>query len=150
MNYENEEVVDQLAEQLAQLKKEANRTADWEARLNAINELAKIKSDEAVKILHFVAKADHITKVRKAAAKALKKAGKEVPSYEAPKFGFFKDLRKVFLRIKKSLPQDHTYEDFKVKLEKMRIDIYNTYEGEKGAQFDAWLKDMWETTTRQK
>jgi len=150
MNYENEEVVDQVAEQLAQLKKEANRTADWEARLHAVNELAKVKSDEALKILQYVAKGDHVTKVREAAAAALKKAGADVPAYEAPKFGFFKDLRKVFLRIKKSLPKDHSYEDFKVKLEKMRIDIYNTYEGEKGANFDAWLKEMWETTTSQK
>ena len=78
------------------------------------------------------------------------KDGESVPTYEAPKFGFFKDLRKVFLRIKKSLPKDHTYEDFKVKLEKMRSDIYNTYEGEKGAAFDAWLKEMWETTTTQR
>ena len=54
------------------------------------------------------------------------------------------------MRIKKSLPKDHTYEDFKVKLEKMRIDIYNTYEGEKGEAFDSWLKDMWETTTSQR
>ena len=146
----NQEVTNNLPENFNELKKEVNRTADWEARLAAVNELGKIQADEAMKILQYVAKADHVTKVREAAAKALKKNGKSVPSYELPKFGLFKDLRKVFLRIKKSLPKDHTYEDFKVKLEKMRIDIYNTYEGEKGAQFDAWLKEMWETTTRQK
>ena len=146
----NQEVTSNLPENFDVLKKEVNRTADWEARLAAVNELGKIQADEAMKILQYVAKADHVTKVREAAAKGLKKNGKSVPTYEAPKFGFFKDLRKVFLRIKKSLPKDHTYEDFKVKLEKMRIDIYNTYEGEKGAEFDAWLKDMWETTTTQR
>ncbi len=146
----NQEVTSNLPENFDVLKKEVNRTADWEARLAAVQELSKIKEEEAIKILQYVAKADHVTKVREAAAKALKKNGKSVPSYELPKFGLFKDLRKVFLRIKKSLPKDHTYEDFKVKLEKMRIDIYNTYEGEKGAEFDAWLKDMWETTVSQR
>ena len=146
----NNQEVTNLPENFDELKKAVNRTADWEARLHAVNELGKIQADEAMRILQYVAKADHVTKVREAAAKALKKNGESVPTYEAPKFGFFKDLRKVFLRIKKSLPKDHTYEDFKVKLEKMRSDIYNTYEGEKGADFDAWLKDMWETTTTQR
>ena len=146
----NQEILSNLPENFGELKKAVNRTADWEARLQAVNELSKIQADEAIKILQYVASSDHVTKVREAAAKGLKKNGKSVPTYEAPKFGFFKDLRKVFLRIKKSLPKDHTYEDFKVKLEKMRIDIYNTYEGEKGEAFDAWLKDMWETTTSQR
>ena len=147
---DKQQKVSELPENFAELKKAVNRTADWEARLTAVQELANIKSDEAMKILQYVAKAEHVTKVREAAAAALKKKGLSVPTYELPKFGYFKDLRKVFLRIKKSLPKDHTYEDFKVKLEKMRLDIYNTYEGEKGTNFDAWLKDMWETTTSQR
>ena len=146
----NEEKELLLKQELAALKKDVNRTADWELRLQAVQALAKIKSDEAMSILNFVAKNEHVSTVRDAAVKAIKKAGGTAPSYELPKYGLFKDMRKVFLRIKKSLPKDHTYEDFKVKLEKMRIDIYNTYEGEKGASFDAWLKDMWETTVPQK
>ena len=146
----NEEKELLLKQELAALKKDVNRTADWELRLQAVQALAKIKSDEAMSILNFVAKNEHVSTVRDAAVKAIKKSGGTAPSYELPKYGLFKDMRKVFLRIKKSLPKDHTYEDFKVKLEKMRIDIYNTYEGEKGANFDAWLKDMWETTVPQK
>jgi HEAT repeat protein len=146
----NEEKELLLKEQMASLKKAVNRTADWAARLEAVQTLAKMKSEEAMNILQFVAKNEHVTKVREVAAKAIKQNGGTAPTYELPRFGYFKDLRKVFLRIKKSLPKDHTYEDFKVKLEKMRIDIYNTYEGEKGADFDAWLEDMWKTTTTQK
>lgn len=47
------------------------------------------------------------------------------------------------LRIKKSLPEGHTYEEFKEKLKKMRIDVYDTYEGDKGADFDKWLENTW-------
>ncbi|MNR67657.1 hypothetical protein D3C85_1917780 [compost metagenome] len=47
------------------------------------------------------------------------------------------------LRIKKSLPREHSYGDFKEKLQKMRIDIYDAYEGEKGEEFDKWLEQQW-------
>ena len=150
MSQQKQESAPQLPENFSELKKAVNRTADWEERLNAVQELAKYKTDETIKILQYVAKADLVTKVREAAARHLKKMGQEVAPAETPKGDLFKDLRKIFKRIKKSLPADHTYEDFKVKLEKMRSDIYNTYEGEKSAQFDAWLKDMWETTTTKK
>lgn len=150
MSQQKQETAQNLPENFSELKKAVNRTANWEERLNAVQELAKIKSDESIKILQYVAKADLVTKVRDAAAQQLKKMGQQVDAPELPKGELFKDLRKIFRRIKKSLPADHTYEDFKVKLEKMRSDIYNTYEGEKGAQFDAWLKDMWETTATRK
>jgi len=146
----NQEAVSQLPENFDELKKAVNRKADWEARLNAVNELGKIKEDEATKILKYVAKADLVTKVREAATQILNKRGVKAEPFEPIIGGLFKDQRKIFVRIKKSLPKDHAYEDFKVKLEKMRSDIFNTYEGEKGADFDAWLKDMWETTRTQR
>ena len=145
MSNKNQETVSQLPENFDELKKAVNRTADWQERLQAVNELGKFKADETIKILQYVAKADLVTKVREAATRALNKMGQNVPAFEAPKGELFKDLRKVLVRIKKSLPADHTFEDFKEKLAKMRSDMYNTYEGEKGANFDAWLKEQWET-----
>lgn len=139
-----------LPENFAELKKAVNRTADWEARLQAVQELGNYKAEETVKILQYIAKADLVTKVREAAAAVLTQMGHTVEAAETPEGELFKDLRKIFRRIKKSLPQDHSYADFKEKLGKMRMDIYNTYEGEKGAQFDAWLNTMWETTATRK
>jgi hypothetical protein len=52
------------------------------------------------------------------------------------------------LRIKKSLPQGHTFEEFKEKLKKMRLDVYDTYEGEKGAGFDKWLENTWASLSK--
>ena len=54
-----------------------------------------------------------------------------------------KDVTKILLRIKKSLPEGHSYEEFKEKLKKMRLDVYDTYEGDKGPDFDQWLENMW-------
>lgn len=134
---------EQLPENFAQLKKSVNRAANWEERLQAVNELAQYNTDETTKILQYVAKADLVTKVREAAAKHLRKLGHNVPAVELPKGGLFKDENKVFLRIKKSLPADHTFEDYKEKLANMRSDIYNTYAGEKSADFEAWLEARW-------
>lgn len=139
----NQPKQNELPENFAELKKAVNRTANWEERLNAVQELAQIQSAESIKILQYVAKADLVTKVRETAARKLRELGADVPAVELPKGGLFKDENKVFLRIKKSLPADHTFEDYKVKLEKMRSDIYNTYQGEKGADFEAWLEARW-------
>lgn len=140
----------ELPENFSELKKSINRTANWEERIAAVNELAAYKTDETIKMLQYTAKADLVTKVRNAAAAVLKKWGVSVPAYEAPKGELIKDVKKVFLRIKKSLPADHTVADFKVKLGKMRSDIYNTYEGEMGDKFDAWLEEMWTNTITRK
>jgi hypothetical protein len=67
---------------------------------------------------------------------------------ERRKGELMKDVSKVLLRIKKSLPRDHKYEDFKDKLKKMRIDIYDTYEGDKGDEFDSWLEQTWSSLLR--
>lgn len=140
----------ELPENFNELKKSINRTANWEERLQAVKELSAYKTDETIKMLQYTAKADLVTKVRDAAAKALKAMGASVPAYEAPKGDLIKDVKKVFIRVKKSLPADHTIEDFKVKLEKMRSDIYNTYEGEMGKKFDAWVEELWAKTATRK
>jgi len=75
---QKKEAVNQLPENFGDLKKAVNRTADWEERLNAVNELAKFKSDETMKILQYVAKEDLVTKVRETATRLLKQMGQEV------------------------------------------------------------------------
>jgi hypothetical protein len=88
--------------------------------------------------------ADAVSQVREAAFRKLKELGEEaqMPVRENNDF-LIKDITKILIRIKKSLPKDHTYEAFKEKLQKMRLDVYDTYEGEKGADFDQWLENKW-------
>jgi hypothetical protein len=74
--------------------------------------------------------------------------GEEVEAPVRNKFELIKGTKKTFIRIKKSLPKDHGYEDFKEKLKKMRLDIYDAYEGEKGADFDKWLESEWEAASK--
>jgi hypothetical protein len=30
----------------------------------------------------------------------------------------------------------------------MRLDVYDTYEGDKGADFDKWLENMWVSVSK--
>ncbi|MBO2946146.1 HEAT repeat domain-containing protein [Paenibacillus sp. F411] len=125
------------------LKADANRMADWRTRVKAIEELGALDHPHAVDVLMHRMQQDPVYRVQVAAYEQLKGLGEEVhkpkPSPEEP----VKGVTKMLVRIKKSLPKDHTYEQFKDKLNKMRADVYDIYEGEKGDGFDAWLEAKW-------
>ncbi|SEU28433.1 HEAT repeat domain-containing protein [Paenibacillus sp. NFR01] len=139
----NEAWSHELPENYAELKKAAGRTADWRARLQAVEELGRSNHSQVVDILRRLMAEDPVYTVQEAAYLKLRAFGEEVSEPSRNKPELFKGLSKILLRIKKSLPRDHSYEEFKEKLKKMRIDIYDAYEGEKGADFDRWLENMW-------
>ncbi len=128
-----------------ELKKAANRTANWKERLAAVEELGNWKSDPTIDLLTHRMNHDPVYQVQEAAYAKLKGFGENVHMPERKKFDLIKDTSKVLVRIKKSLSADHSYEDFKVKLQKMRVDIYDTYKGDKGEDFEEWLEDQWKS-----
>ncbi|MDN7242633.1 HEAT repeat domain-containing protein [Planococcus sp. N028] len=128
-----------------ELRKAANRTANWKERLAAVEELGNWKSDQTIDLLTHRMEHDPVYQVQEAAYDALKNFGENVHLPERKTHDLIKDTSKVLLRIKKSLPAGHSFEDFKVKLQKMRVDIYDTYKGDKGADFDQWLEDQWKS-----
>jgi hypothetical protein len=132
-----------LPENYEELKKQANRTSNWRDRLDAVEELGQWKNEQVIDILTRIMNNDAVYKVQEAAFRNLKKFGEEVQSPPRKKGDLIKGVTKILLRIKKSLPEGHSYKEFKEKLKKMRLDVYDTYEGDKGADFDKWLEDMW-------
>jgi hypothetical protein len=132
-----------LPENYEELKKQASRTSNWRERLDAIEELGKWKNKQIVDILMRVMNNDPVYKIQDAAFRKLKKLGEDVQLPPRKKGDLVKDINKILLRIKKSLPEGHSYEEFKEKLKKMRLDVYDTYEGDKGADFDTWLENTW-------
>ena len=86
--------------------------------------------------------------MREAAYQKLKQLDEDVQMPAKNKGELFKGTNKILLRIKKSLPEGHTFEQFKEKLQKTRLDIYDTYEGDKDADFDSWLHSKLETLGR--
>ena len=139
----NETTIDELPENFEELKKSANRTANWRERLAAIEELGEWDHPKVISILQWSASEDPAPAVQEAARKALKKLGESPPGASKQKGDLVKGLMKTLVRIKKILPEDHTVQDFREKLKKTRSDIYDIYEGAKGEEFDQWLADTW-------
>ena len=129
-----------LPENYEELKKQANRTSNWRERLDAVEELGNWKNKQVIDILIRIMNNDSVYKVQEAAFRKLKNLGEDVQLPQRKKGELIKDINKVLLRIKKSLPEGHTFEEFKEKVKKMRLDVYDTYEGDKGADFDNWLE----------
>jgi hypothetical protein len=132
-----------LPENYEELKKQANRTSNWRERLDAVEELGHWKNKQIISILMRLMNNDAVYKVQEAAFRKLKKLGEDVELPPRKKGDLVRDVTKISLRIKKSLPEGHSYEEFKAKLQKMRLDVYDTYEGDKGPDFEKWLENMW-------
>lgn len=144
----NEELNQELPENYEELKKAAGRSADWRARLAAVEELGNWNHKQVIDILNRLMISDPVYTVQEAAYKKLNAFGEDVKVPSKNKAELFRGISKIVLRIKKSLPRDHSYEEFKEKLKKMRVDVYDAYEGEKGEDFDKWLEKQWITATK--
>ena len=137
------EVENELPPHYDQLKTAANRTSNWRERLAAVEELGQWKTKQTIDVLLHRLNNDSVYKVREAAFGKLKQFGEDVQLPPRKKGDLSREVAKILVRIKKSLPKGHAYPDFKEKFKKMRLDIYDTCEGEKGDDFDQWLEDAW-------
>jgi len=137
------EVKNELPANYEQLKAAANRTSNWKERLDAVEELGQWKHKQVIDVLTHRLHHDAVHKVQEAAFHKLKQFGEDVQLPPKKKGEIIKGTAKILVRIKKSLPAGHPYEAFKEKLKKMRLDVYDAYEGEKGTDFDTWLESTW-------
>ena len=133
----------ELPEQYDALKKQANYTSSWRERLDAVETLSAYQHDKIIDLLKNRMQHDTVYKVQIAAYEALVAFGETLEKPSPPRFDIFKNTDKILLRVKKSLPKDHTIEDFADKLKRMRLDVYDAYEGDKGEEFMSWLEERW-------
>lgn len=133
----------ELPEQYEALKKQANYTSSWRERLDAVEMLSAYQHDKIVDLLKNRMQNDTVYKVQMAAYEALVAFGEDVVKPSPLQFDIIKGTDKIFLRVKKSLPKDHTVTDFADKLKRMRLDVFDAYEGDKGVQFMNWLEERW-------
>jgi len=135
--------INELPPNYEELKKSANRTSNWRERFDAVIALGEYKNEKVIDVLKNRMNNDAVTKIREVSYRKLKELGEDVQMPPEKIGDPIKDTKKIMVRIKKSLPRDHTFEEFKDKLKKMRLDLYDTYEGEKGADFEKWLEQTW-------
>lgn len=132
-----------LPEQYETLKKQANYTSSWRDRLEAVNTLSGYQHDKVKDLLKNRMQHDTVYQVQVAAYEALAAFGEDVEKPSPARFDIIKNTDKIFLRVKKSLPKDHSVEAFADKLKRMRVDVYDAYEGDKGPEFMNWLEERW-------
>ena len=132
-----------LPEEYEALKKQANYTSSWRERLAAVETLSAYKHGTTIDLLKNRMQHDTVYKVQIAAYEALVAFGETLEKPSPARFDIFKNTDKIFLRVKKSLPKDHTIEDFADKLKRMRIDVYDANEGNQGEEFMSWLEERW-------
>jgi hypothetical protein len=140
--------VQELPANYEELKKASNRTSNWRERLEAVEELGQWNNNQTINLLKHRMINDTVYKVQETAYHKLKSLGEDVQLPPRKKGDLIKGASKVFIRIKKSLPDGHTFEQFKGKLKNTRHDVYDTYEGEKGADFDKWLEATWSALSK--
>jgi len=131
-----------------ELRKSVSRASNWRERLAAVEELGQWKHIRTIDMLLHRMNNDTVYAVQKAAYDNLVRFGEDVQLPPRKKGELIKDTSKVIFRIKKSLPAGHTYEEFKEKIKNMRLDLYDTYEGDKGADFDKWFENEWATASK--
>jgi hypothetical protein len=144
----NVELKNEVPSNYEQLKASANRTSNWRVRLDAVEELGLWKNEKTIDVLMHRMNNDTVYKVQEAAFHKLKEFGEDIQLPPRKKGDLIKGTTKILVRIKKSLPEGHSFEEFKEKLKKMRLDVYDTYEGDKGADFDKWLENEWASLSR--
>lgn len=133
----------ELPEQYEALKKQANYTSSWRERLAAVEALSAYQHEKVIDLLTNRMKNDTVFTVQTAAYNALVAFGENVEKPTPARFDIIKGTDKIFLRVKKSLPKDHSVADFADKLKRMRLDVFDAYEGDKGEQFMTWLEERW-------
>jgi hypothetical protein len=137
------EISQDLPLNYGELKTAANRTSNWRERLAAVEELGQTKHKKIIDVLTHRMNNDPVYKVQEAAYRNLLAFGEDIQPPVRKQGDLINNLTKTLVRIKKSLPEGHSYEAFKEKLKKMRLDLYDVYEGEKGEDFDNWLEAKW-------
>ncbi len=132
-----------LPEQYETLKKQANYTSSWRERLAAVELLSAYQHDKVIDLLKNRMQHDTVYKVQLTAYEALVAFGEDVEKPAPARFDIIKNTDKIFLRVKKSLPKNHTVAEFADKLKRMRLDVFDAYEGDKGVEFMTWLEERW-------
>ncbi|AQW61945.1 hypothetical protein B1779_01265 [Dehalococcoides mccartyi] len=129
------------------LKKMANNKSNWRERLQAVEELGKMDCQQSKDILARLAIHDPVFRVKEVAFRAAQArnityAGKPIFLGKKPKGNLIEGINKKLTVVRNKLNEGFTLDDFKQKFAEMYPEAYDTYEGDKGEQFEKWLSNV--------
>ena len=141
------EVTKKTPENIDELKRMANNQNNWRERLSAVKELRKYDCQQSRDILTRLAIHDIVFQVKEEAFRAtqllgITKNGKPLYLGKKPKGNLVKDIGKKLARVRNSLYEEYSLDEFKQKFQQLYPIAYDAYEGDKGKRFDEWLKSI--------
>lgn len=126
------------------LRKMAAKKYSWRERLEAVKELSEYDCQQSRDILTRLAIHDKVFKVKEAAFRAaqslnITKNGQPIRLTRKKKGNLIEGINKFLLKIHNQLESGYTLDEFKSKFKEANLEYYDTYEGDKGDNFDKWL-----------
>ena len=128
-----------------ELKRQANDSSSWRNRLDAVRKLGEFNEKSVKDILWRRMTSDPVYTVQEEAFRKLQALGESVKLPRKKKGNIVKDMNKDLQKIKHSLPENHSYEDFKEKLKDTNLPLYDTIEGNKINKTDQFLENIWKS-----
>ena len=128
-----------------ELKRQANDSSSWRNRLDAVRKLGGFNEKSVKDILWRRMISDPVYTIQEEAFRKLQALGESVKLPRKKKGNIVKDMNKDLQKIKHSLPEIHSYEDFKEKLKDTNLPLYDTIEGDKINKTDQFLENIWKS-----
>ena len=133
-----------------ELKRQAIDSSSWRNRLDAVRKLGEFNEKSVKDILWRRMTSDPVYTVQEEAFRKLQALGESVKLPRKKKGNIVKDMNKDLQKIKHSLPENHSYEDFKEKLKDTNLPLYDTIEGDKINKTDQFLENIWKSLPKKK
>lgn len=139
-------MIKKTPENIKELKIMANNKSSWRERLEAIEILKDYNCEQSRNIITKIALHDPVLKVKEAAVVAaeafgIEKGGKPIKLTGTAKGNLIKDIDKKLTKVQKELGLGYSYLEIKEKFSQLYPVAYDIYEGDKGDDFDKWLKN---------
>jgi len=140
-------MVQETPENIEELKRMANNQNSWRERMAAVEQLKNHDCQQSRDILTQLAIHDVVFTVKEAAFRAVQGMGitkNSKPIYlgKKPKGNLIEGINKKLTRVRDTLPDGCSIDEFKEAFKKLYPAAYDAYEGDKGKRFDKWLENV--------
>lgn len=129
------------------LKKMANNKCNWRERLEAVEMLKNIDCQQSRDIITQLVIHDPVFKVKEAAFRVaqsfgIKKNGKDIYLGKKQRGNLVKGINEKICKVRESLSEEFTVDEFKEKFKEMYPEAYDIYDGDKGDNLNSWLEKV--------
>ncbi|MDI6682101.1 hypothetical protein [Leuconostoc suionicum] len=140
-------MINAIPKNIDELKKKSNNKHNWHDRLESVETLKNYDCIQSRDILTRLALHDPVFKVKEKAFRAaqalgVSKNGKPIYLSKRKKGSLVKGINKKLEKVRNSLPELYSFDDFKNKFKETYPEDYDIYDGNMDNKFDKWLSNV--------